>query len=423
MESREKDIDNSCWSKQQFGGANPYSLWTSTSLYWAPACVCLAVISLVILSVCEVYSATIAGHGNHYVVMQTMWVTLGIIGAAIIAFILPLKKIYDWSHLWLILIGVPLAYLAFAQCMVHVHRSWISFFPFATEINGAVRWLKIGPIQIQPSEFGKIAVILFLAAYYGRLGRDKTHKLLNGLIVPGVCAGFILLMMILGKDMSTTVITAGTVGSIMYLAGVDWKHLLAVLLAVVLLGTAVVIHTPWRMKRITSFMKGRDKIQQVDKASDDDRYQIDRSLMCLGSGGTTGTGYADGYMKTYLPENHTDFIIAVIGEEFGLLGIYFVIGCYLTICGGIMLIARECRARSDLLLCMGVAVIIAAQSFVNLGVISDSIPSTGLTAPFLSYGGSSMLCMMALIGLVMNVALRNNRFVRNEVQARNSMRG
>ena len=218
------------------------------------------------------------------------------------------------------------------------------------------------------------------------------------------------MMMLLGRDMSTTVITAGTVGSIMYVAGAHWKHLLIPILIGVVIGGVAICKSPMRMKRIMSF-KGEGN-----------NYQVDRSMMCLGTGGGTGTGYANGYMKTYLPENHTDFIIAVIGEEFGMLGIYFVIGCYLTICGGIILIAHECRARSDLLLCTGVAVIIAAQSFVNMGVISKSLPATGLTAPFLSYGGSSMISMMALIGFVLNVALRNNRIVKNEAQAVNCMK-
>ena len=120
-------------------------------------------------------------------------------------------------------------------------------------------------------------------------------------------------------------------------------------------------------------------------------------------------------MKTYLPEPHTDFIVAVVGEEFGFLGLLAILAEYLLLCGGIVEVGTQCRRREDLLLCHGVAILVAVQAMVNIGVVSGWLPPTGVTAPFLSYGGSSVISLMFLVGLVLNVHRRNQAAVWREL--------
>jgi len=127
----------------------------------------------------------------------------------------------------------------------------------------------------------------------------------------------------------------------------------------------------------------------------------------MGGGGLKGRGFSKGVLKTFLPEAHTDFIVAVIGEELGFLGVSLVFFLYLTMFSSIIFIARQCRGRPEMLLCLGVGTLICMQALVNIGVVSGWCPTTGVTAPFLSYGGSSMMILLVCSGLVLNVSLRN----------------
>lgn len=379
------------WNDQRL---DPCSFLTRMSLMTAPVLLGLCVVVLVTLSICEVYSTTIAASGNRYMRMQCTWVAIGT-AVCFAGACLPLRRVVGWSRIWIILVSIPLLYLAVAQTAVSIQRSWISFFPGAAEIKGAVRWLKLGFVQLQPSEFGKIAIVIFLAAYYGRCSRKEIRSFVKGFLIPGTVASAVLGLMILGKDLSTTVISAAMVMSVMFIAGARKRYLLGAFLLLLSIGVVFVLNSPSRLSRITAF------------CDQDSSYQLQRSKMCLGVGGLTGTGYANGFMKSYLPEAHTDFIVAVIGEEFGWLGVIGVIVCYLSICGSIVLISYSCRRQSERLLCIGIALLIGFQAMINIGVVSGMCPTTGLTAPFLSYGGSSMVSMMFMVGLIFNVAVCN----------------
>ena len=399
--------DQPYWNKHRL---DPYSSATRMSMIAAPLMIAVAVLLLVAVSICEVYSATIAAHGYRFMKMQCIWVALGIV-VCVVASALPLDRLFDWSRLWMLLVSLPLFYLAVAQACVKLHRSWISFFPFATEINGAVRWLKFGSVQVQPSEFAKIALVIFLSAYYGRISRKEIAGFVKGALIPGVMAGGVLALMFLGRDLSTTVITGVMVMAIMFMAGMNWKYVCCVVVLAGVCIAAGILFNPERMSRITSFNDPENS------------YQLMRSQVCLATGGLAGSGYGQGYLKSYLPENHTDFIIAVVGEEFGFLGLLGLGACYVAICIGILLIARECRSRSDMLLCLGVAVLIIAQAETNIGVVTGGCPPTGLTAPFLSYGGSSMVSMFFLVGLVFNVLFRNHLAMSRELAERHRIPG
>ena len=378
------------------------------SLKIAPLLLCLVVIALLCIGMAMIHSATIATKGDYFFTHQLMWIGIGLFVFLFAAFA-PLRFFYRFSHWGILLIILPLAYLAFAKAMVHFGGTAIlRFFPLISETNGAIRWLEFGSIKVQPSEFSKLFLVIYLAAYYGRLPRERIQEFVPGVLVPGLVAGCILALMVLGKDLSTTVITAGMAFVVMYLAGIRFRWVLLFGLLGILLVVAFIQLSPMRVNRITAYRNPKEN-------RNEESYQLWRSQLCLGFGGLTGQGYANGVMKTYLPESHTDFIVAVIGEEFGLLGIFGVMSAYVIIARCVVAIAQQCRVRSDLLLCLGIAMLLTLQAMVNIGVVSGWCPPTGVTAPFLSYGGSSLISLMFLMGLVLNVNLRNRAEVAREI--------
>ncbi|MBO4620841.1 MAG: cell division protein FtsW [Victivallales bacterium] len=378
------------------------------SLKVAPLLLCLVVIALLCIGMAMIHSATIATKGDYFFTHQLMWIGIGLFVFLFAAFA-PLRFFYRFSHWGILLIILPLAYLAFAKAMVHFGGTAIlRFFPLISETNGAIRWLEFGSIKVQPSEFSKLFLVIYLAAYYGRLPRERIQEFVPGVLVPGLVAACILALIVLGKDLSTTVITAGMAFVMMYLAGIRFRWVLLFGLLGILLVVAFIQLSPMRVNRITAYRNPKEN-------RNEESYQLWRSQLCLGFGGLTGQGYANGVMKTYLPESHTDFIVAVIGEEFGLLGIFGVMAAYVIIALCIVAIAQQCRVRSDLLLCLGIAMLLTLQAMVNIGVVSGWCPPTGVTAPFLSYGGSSLISLMFLMGLVLNVNLRNRAEVAREI--------
>ena len=392
------------WSQENADpGETVQSFWfRATPLMFIVLVVLLACLSLFI-----VHSATIAEFGNRLFWMQVLWVGLGV-GACVVATLLPLSWMYRHA-LWGVLLILPtLLYLALAKTADHLHKGLLTKFPFVMEVKGAVRWLRIGPISVQPSEFAKLFLVLFLAAYYGRLRRERIRDFVPGVLVPGLVAGTILGLILYGKDLSTTFVTGGMVFSIMYMAGIRFRYVALILALGALVVFGSINFSPMRQRRIAAF-------QHPELYKEKESYQLYRSLLCLGVGGVTGRGVSKGYMKSYLPEAHTDFIVAVFGEEFGAAGVLTLLAVYLLLSACIVQIVRQCRDRSDMLMCLGIAVLITLQALVNIGVVSGCIPPTGVTAPFLSYGGSSILSLMFLAGLVLNVAWRNIKAVNREL--------
>ncbi len=397
--------------------ASPEPVWSAQSedpagatfsLKIAPMFLCLMVLALLCMGMAMIHSATIATKGDYFFTHQLMWIGIGLFVFLFAAFV-PLRFFYRYSHWGVLLIILPLAYLALAKAMMHFGGPAIlRFFPLISETNGAVRWLEFGSIKVQPSEFSKLFLVIYLAAYYGRVPRERIQEFVPGVLIPGLVAGTILALIVLGKDLSTTVITAGMAFVIMFLAGIHFRWILIFGTLGMMLIVAFILLSPMRVNRIIAYRNPREN-------RNEESYQLWRSQLCLGSGGLTGQGYANGVMKTYLPEAHTDFIVAVIGEEFGLVGIFGVIAAYVCICLCIVAIAQQCRIRSDLLLCLGISMLVALQAMVNIGVVSGWVPPTGVTAPFLSYGGSSLVSLMFLMGLVLNVNLRNRAEVAREV--------
>jgi cell division protein FtsW len=222
--------------------------------------------------------------------------------------------------------------------------------------------------------------------------------LLRGFLKPMVAVGFVAGLILLGGDLSSTAITGWVIFGLAFVGGVRLRYLFIVLLAgLVMAGTAIKL-SPERISRITSY-RNPEEVQATDG------YQLWHSQLALGSGGWRGLGFTNSRMKRYyLPEAHTDFIVAIIGEELGFLGVASLVILYAGLMTSAFWLAALAPDREGMLICTGVALLLGLQALVNVSVVSGFCPTTGVTAPFLSYGGSSIVASLLGIGLTLSVS-------------------
>jgi cell division protein FtsW len=270
---------------------------------------------------------------------------------------------------------------------------------FGIEANGARSWIGLGPVQMQPSEFAKLAVIIFLAGYLARhADRLDTWE---GLKIPlGLMAAMAGLLM-LEPDLGTAIVLVGTAFLMLVLAGVPGRMLGALAGVGVSLAVIATVAAPYRMARFTSFL---------DPWSDPEGrgFQVTQAQLALGSGGVSGVGLGNGMQKVnYLPEAHTDMIIATIGEEIGLIGVIGVIALLGAVIWSGYRIALSTPDLSLRLLAGGLVAVISIQAVVNLGAVLGLLPVTGVPLPFVSYGGSSLVVLTAASGILVAIGRRS----------------
>jgi cell division protein FtsW len=269
------------------------------------------------------------------------------------------------------------------------------------KVNGSPRWLRLDGWTYQPSEFAKLALILFLAWWLGKNQR-QSGELMKGLVWPLACVLPILVLMILQKDLGTTAIMLAILAAIMFCAGIRLLYLVPVFLAG--LGSIVVvsIFTPERMGRWLAFF--HHHAEHANATIDPKQWQQLQALIALGSGGMTGLGLGNSRQKMYwLPEVNTDFVFPIIGEELGMWVALGVVLAFLvmTLCGG--WITLHAPDSSGVLLGTGVTIMIALQAMMNLAVVTSLMPTKGIPLPFISYGGSNLLTCLAGVGLLFNI--------------------
>lgn len=270
--------------------------------------------------------------------------------------------------------------------------------PLGHSANGATRWISMGPINLQPSEFAKPALVVLLAHYLacneGRL-RDTVGVVLPGLslLVP------LLALVMLQKDFGTIVILMGLTGVLFYVAGLQWRWLVAVASCALAALVGLVLAEPYRIRRLASFL---DPFAEPDGAG----YQVVQGWIALAMGGLTGTGIASGVaQRGFLPEAHTDFIIAVIGEELGAIGWTFTVLLLVGLVWRGMVIAQRASTLFGMLVATGISAMFAAQAIINVGVVGGVLPAKGLVLPFLSYGASAALVHAACVGLLLRISM------------------
>ena len=271
-------------------------------------------------------------------------------------------------------------------------------------VNGSQRWLPLGPITLQPSEIAKFALVLYTAGFLVR-HEDTVRRSWQGIAKPVFVLCLVALLLLLEPDFGATVIATGTVFGMLFLAGARLSYVLG-LVGLALGGLVVMVWAaPYRLQRLTAY---------TDPWSDPygSGFQLIQSLIAYGRGEYLGVGLGNSIQKLfYLPEAHTDFVFSIWAEETGLIGALLVIVLYALLVARIMVIGLKAQRAHELFaayVCFGVALIFAGQAFVNMGVSSGLLPTKGLTLPFISYGGSSLIisCMMLAVILRIEHALR-----------------
>jgi cell division protein FtsW len=267
------------------------------------------------------------------------------------------------------------------------------------QVNGSTRWIHLGFLNLQVSEIMKLVIIIYLAKYLVQHQTIVRTKI-EGFLYPMILLSGISLLLLLEPDFGATAVILLTALSLMYLAGVRvWQF--GVLLLIILMGLALLALTsPYRLLRLTAFLNPWQ--HQFDSG-----YQLTQSLIAFGRGGVGGVGLGESVQKLfYLPEAHTDFLFAVLGEELGLIGIFVIMGLYLVLVLRALWIGRRALSLDQQVsgyIAYGIGLWIAIQSFINVGVNIGILPTKGLTLPLMSYGGSSMLIMWVAVALLCRI--------------------
>ncbi len=264
-------------------------------------------------------------------------------------------------------------------------------------VNGASRWIDLGPVTIQPAEFLKIAVVLMFAVYLAKM-KTKLSEFRYGLLGFGVIVGLPTVLLLLQPNTSTVLVMGTTTAAMYFLAGAPWRDF-AILIVIAVVGLAcLVMIRPYLWQRINTFI-------HPSHNSLTSGYQIQQSLIAIGSGGLLGRGYGQSVQKfNYLPEAVDDAIFAVYAEEFGLLGAVVLVLLYLAFAARGFMIAAEANTSYGTFAATGLTLLIIISAFLNIGAMLSIFPLTGLPLPFISHGGTALLAALASVGLILNIA-------------------
>ena len=371
----------------------------------------LAWTGLLLLSIglVMVYSASIAMaeasahtgyHPWYFLVRHTLFVAAGLL-AALVAFHVPVKV---WQQLapWAFLLGLA---LLVAVLVPGIGRS----------VNGARRWLPLGLVNIQPSEFVKLAVVLYAASYAVRKAalihaeQPLKQTLLRGfapLLAVMVVTGSLLVQ---EPDFGALVVIVSIAFGILFLGGLDWRLFLGLAMLLPVALTAIMIAAPYRLQRLSGFLDPwADPLHKG--------YQLSHSLIAFGRGEWLGVGLGSSVEKLlYLPEAHTDFLLAVIAEELGFVGVTVVIALFVWLLYRAYAIGRQATRLERpfaSLVAWGIGVWIGVQTFINMGVNMGVLPTKGLTLPFLSFGGSGIVANCIALAILLRIDYENRRLLR-----------
>lgn len=331
-------------------------------------------------------SAVVAGNRFHdpgfFLKRQLAWLVFGFL-------LLHLASHID--YVWWKRLSLPLLGLTAVLLVIVLMPS------FGVAAKGARRWLRLGPISIQPAEIAKLVAVMYLAAYLTKK-EDRLTGFFSGLMpalfVIGVLGGLVLLE----PDLGTAVVLGSVAVGLLFLGGARISHLLSLGLCAVPVVVVLVLGSNYRRQRLMTFLAPW-------KDASDTGFQITQSFLAFGSGGLFGVGLGEGKQKLFfLPEAHTDFVLALVGEELGLVGTGVIILLFaLFVVRGFQIAARA-RMPFGRYLGMGITLLIGIQALINACVVTGLLPTKGLTLPFVSYGGSSLVICMVGVGILLNIS-------------------
>lgn len=344
------------------------------------AALVLSALGLLFIYDASSYSAEIQlGDAFHYVKTQGIALFLGLILMFAIVFV-DTEKIKK-SAIYIYIVCLILLGLVFVPVL-------------GVESYGAKRWLNLGFFTIQPSEYAKFGMVIFLAKLMADKGTDTFLKMLLMFLVGGIVA----VLLLLEPNMSITICVLLVTVIMIFVGGAKIKHLISLGVPLLGAGIALILAEPYRVRRLFAF---------VDPWASplDEGYQLIQSYYALGSGGLFGVGIGNSRQKyLFLPFAESDFILSVIGEETGLIGILLLVAIFLFIVIKGFLIAKRAKDRFSCYVATGISAVIAVQTALNIAVVCGAIPPTGLPLPFISAGGSSLVAYLVAVGILMNIS-------------------
>lgn len=334
----------------------------------------------------------------HYVKTQTLALVLGVFAMSALSFV-------DASRLKKI---SPLLYVAGLVLLALV------FVPvIGVESYGAKRWLNLGFFTIQPSEYAKFFMVMMIARFASVKDMSKFSNVLIALLIGGV----VCVLLILEPNMSITMCAVGVIFIMLFASGIKISHLLLLVVPALIGAIVLIVAEPYRMQRLLAFL-------DPWKSPLEEGYQLIQSYYALGSGGLFGVGLFQSRQKyLFLPFAESDFILSVIGEETGLVGVAFIMSLFLIIAIRGVKIAREARDRYSCYLAVGITAVTTVQAILNMAVVCGAVPPTGLPLPFMSAGGSSLVAYLGAVGILLSISknrvpyLRADSFVINDESA------
>jgi cell division protein FtsW len=349
----------------------------------------LVTLALVAFGIVMVYSATSASaavggaNPNYYLERQGIYAVLGIT-------LMVIAQRWDYRRLRLLAPTFVLVSLALLLAVLAIGPA----------VNGARRWISLGPAVFQPSELAKLALAVWAASH---LSRHRPPRSLRELARPiGLLAGLYCVLLIAEPDLGTAIALMLMLAAMLLVAGTPPAVLGPALALAGALGTAAIWLEPYRRARFFAFLHPWHDAQGTG-------FQIVQAMIGMGSGGIFGVGLGQGVQKIfYLPEAHTDMMLANIGEELGLVGVAGVIGAYLLFAYAGLRVALGCRDPFGKRLAVGLTVLVCGQAVVNVAAVMGVAPLTGIPLPFVSYGGSSLVVLLASVGILLNIAQRGN---------------
>jgi cell division protein FtsW len=361
-------------------------------------------VALLLWGLVMVYSASIAMPENprfarythtYFLIRHAMWLVLALI-AALLAYQVPLQT---WEKMARPLFVLSLVLLALVL-IPHVGKV----------VYGARRWISLGPLSFQPSELAKFTVLLYAADYMVRK-MDVKERFFRAVLPMGAAVAVVGVLLLAEPDMGAFLVIAVIAMGILFLGGVNARMFFLIVALLLLVFGMIIASSEWRRERIFAYLDPWSEKNALAKG-----YQLTHSLIAIGRGEVFGVGLGGSVEKlNWLPEAHTDFLLAVIGEEFGLVGVMLVIVLFMWLVRRMMDIGRQAIALERVfagLVAQGVAVWMGFQTFINMGVNLGALPTKGLTLPLMSYGGSAILVNLVAIAVVLKIDQENRSLMQ-----------
>ena len=362
------------------------------------------IVGLLAWGLVMVYSASIALPDNprmarytstYFMVRHLMWIGLGTL-AALVTFQVPMRA---WERIspWFFIVSLGLLITVLVPGIGSV-------------VNGARRWISLGAIGFQPSEVAKLAMLMYASGYMVRR-MDVKQDFIRAVLPMAVAVAVVGALLLAQPDMGAFMVIAVIAMGILFLGGVNARMFFLIAVILVLAFALMIWLSPWRRERIFAYLDPWSEEHALGKG-----YQLSHALIAIGRGEVTGVGLGASIEKLHwLPEAHTDFLTAIIGEEFGLIGVVVLVICFFWLTRRIMIIGRQAIALDRVfsgLVAQGVAVWLGFQAFINIGVNLGALPTKGLTLPFMSYGGSAILMSLVAVAVVLRVDVENRYLMR-----------